>query len=260
MRPERSRSRSVGHPGKVLIAARDAVMTFLFPDRCVACGTPLDASRRHLCSVCESGLLARDGSLALPALGGAPGCPRTGGRAFYALEFEGVTRAMVHALKYDGRTSLAATLAAIAVPAALSACDAPPDIVTPVPLHPLRLRERGFNQSDLLAARLASGMNVPVRTTLVRVRSTPPQARLPRRERLAMPPSAFRAPAGGADLGRVLLVDDVVTTGATLAAASLALLGAGAAEVICFALAGTPSRAPAGRTSPKAVDCAVGEH
>ncbi len=220
----------------------------------MACGAPLGASRRHVCSACESGLHASGGSLALPELREAPDSGPSNARAFYALEFEGVARAMVHALKYEGRTSLAATLAAIAAPEALRACEGPPDVVTPVPLHPLRLRERGFNQSELLAAGLAAAMNVPARTTLARALHATTQASLPRHRRLEMRPSAFHATGHAAALGRVLLVDDVVTTGATLAAASLALLSAGAGDVVCFALAGTPSRALAERSPRKAVD------
>jgi ComF family protein len=163
----------------------------------------------------------------------------------YALEFEGAVRSAIHALKYQGRTSIARDLASLAVPPALCACVTPPDVVVPVPLHPVRFRERGFNQSELLAVHLAAGIGAPVRRALVRVRHTPPQAGLARRQRLDIARGTFRAQAGIAGSGRVLLVDDVATTGATLAAASLELLRTGVEEVVCFAVAGT---APGDRT------------
>ncbi|MCK4409161.1 MAG: ComF family protein [Candidatus Eisenbacteria sp.] len=167
---------------------------------------------------------------------------------FYALEFEGVARAVIHALKYQCRTSIAPDLARLAVPAALCACVTPPDVVVPVPLHTIRFRERGFNQSELLAVHLAAFVGAPARRALVRTRHTPPQARLPRQQRLAIARGTFRAAEGSAELGRVLLVDDVATTGATLAAASLELLRAGAKEVVCFAIAGTAPEGRSGRT------------
>ncbi|MCK4915416.1 MAG: ComF family protein, partial [Candidatus Eisenbacteria sp.] len=179
-------------------------------------------------------------SLALPE----PPCPRAtasaAARVFYALEFEGAARAMIHALKYQGRTSIARDLARLAVPAALCACVTPPDVVVPIPLHPVRFRQRGFNQSELLAVHLAARIGAPMRRALVRARHTQPQAGLARRQRLDIAPDTFRAQAGIAGSGRILLVDDVATTGATLAAASVELLRTGAAEVVCFALAGTP--------------------
>ena len=247
---------------------RDALLAFLFPDSCIACGAALAADRRHLCAPCRSELRARPGSLDLPEPSGSLGAPEPAGsldppgsrgprepasaaaRVFYALEFEGAARAMIHALKYQGRTSVARDLARLAAPAALQASGTPPDVVVPIPLHAVRFRERGFNQSELLAEHLAAGVGAPVRRALVRARHTPPQAQLTRRQRLAIARGTFRAPDGIVECGRVLLVDDVATTGATLAAASLELLRAGAVEVVCFALAGTAPGGRAGRASP----------
>lgn len=227
---------------------RDVLLVFLFPDSCIACGAALAAGRRHLCSSCESELRARPGSLALPKSADAQEHTTAELELFYALEFKGVARTVIHALKYRGRTSIAADLARLAAPAVVSACVTPPDVVVPVPLHKIRLRERGFNQSELLAVHLAASVGAPVRRALVRTRHTPPQARLPRQQRLTLARGTFRAAEGNAKLGRVLLVDDVATTGATLAAASQELLRAGADEVVCFAVAGTALGAPSGGT------------
>lgn len=221
----------------------------MFPDVCVACGAGLPARRRHLCDECERGLRVRPGSLALPrGTCGSGDTPDAGSadRAFYALEFEGAARALIHALKYRGAVSIAGVLAELSAEAALRACVTRPDLVTPVPLHPVRLRERGFNQSELIASRLAALLGTPSRRTLTRIRSAPPQARLGRRQRLSLAPAAFRASRDAPGPGRVLLVDDVTTTGATLAAASSALSAAGAEEVVCFAVAGTATEPRAG--------------
>ena len=106
------------------------------------------------------------------------------------------------------------------------------DALVPVPLHPRRLRERGYNQAELLAQQMGRRLGVPVAArSLVRVRNTPAQARSENREtRRANVAAAFRA-KDAFDGRRVLLVDDVCTTGATLEACAAALREAGAQEV-----------------------------
>ena len=117
------------------------------------------------------------------------------------------------------------------------------DVVVPVPLHPKRLAERGYNQAALLARAAARELGAPLAArALVRVRDTSQQARLGRTERLANVERAFVARDPKAVRGRdVLLVDDVETTGATLTACRAALLEAGARRVtmVCLSRAGT---------------------
>jgi ComF family protein len=140
----------------------------------------------------------------------------------------------VHALKYDGRRSVAAPLAALmreAAPGVLGACD----VAVPVPLHPARRRERGFNQ----AADLAQHLGLPVAHALRRNRQTTTQTALPATDRRANVAGAFTATRHGRRLqgAAVLLVDDVRTTGATLDACAEALLNAGVREVCALTAA-----------------------
>jgi ComF family protein len=107
------------------------------------------------------------------------------------------------------------------------------DVVVPVPLHPTRLRQRGYNQAELIARPVARMLHVPFRSyLLVRTKPRPDKLRLTRRERWETVRGAY-APCEGArvDKLRVLLVDDVFTTGATLDACSRALRRAGAVQV-----------------------------
>jgi ComF family protein len=112
-------------------------------------------------------------------------------------------------------------------------------VVVPVPLHPVRLAERGYNQSGLLASRVARRLGAPLwPSALTRVRDTPPQATLARDARQANVRNAFVAREPEHVVGRaVLLVDDVWTSGATLEACSRALLEAGAKSVFRTVLA-----------------------
>ncbi|QTF91487.1 phosphoribosyltransferase family protein, partial [Halomonas sp. BM-2019] len=112
-----------------------------------------------------------------------------------------------------------------------------PQAVVPVPLHPRRARERGFDQAEWLARRLARRLEVPLRRAR-RVRHTPSQRGLDRAERRANLRDAFRVEA--ALPPRVVLLDDVMTTGATLDALAAACRRAGAAEVEAWAVARTP--------------------
>jgi ComF family protein len=150
-------------------------------------------------------------------------------------------RAAIHALKFRGRVAVAAPLAALLAErgAALVGTAGPIDAVVPVPLHPARLAERGFNQAELLAAPCARAWERPLVTgALVRTRPTRPQTELDAAERSANVAGAFAVRRPAALAGRrVLLIDDVLTTGATARAAARALREAGAAAVDVLVLA-----------------------
>ncbi|MBW2277044.1 MAG: ComF family protein [Deltaproteobacteria bacterium] len=154
-------------------------------------------------------------------------------------------------LKYSAATWVAKPLGNVLANVAIAAL---PDVVLPVPLHPRRVVERGFNQSALLAAGVARRYALPLDTsTLRRVRDTAPQARQARTERLSALRGAFAVSRPDRiESARVLLIDDVVTTTATTRAASAALLRAGAAavNVVSLARAEWPDRvADRGQTS-----------
>lgn len=119
--------------------------------------------------------------------------------------------------------------------------DTRPDCIVALPLHPLRLRERGFNQSQLLAQRLACRLDIPVLPDVCsRVRNTPPQVSLPWKERDKNMHDAFHCQTHPLISGRhVAIVDDVMTTGASTGALATALKQAGAAEVSIWVVART---------------------
>jgi ComF family protein len=150
------------------------------------------------------------------------------------LRYEGVGKEIVHALKYRGYTAVVEKLAA---PLLAEVVVGGFDAVVPVPLHKARLRQRGFNQAALLARGLARRMNSPVSDTLQVVRITRDQVELSAAERRRNVAGAFSA--GARTRGRLLLVDDVFTTGATTNACAAALLRAGAAEVHAVTLCRT---------------------
>ena len=113
------------------------------------------------------------------------------------------------------------------------------DLVIPVPLDRSRLRQRGYNQAELIAKPLAKRLHVPLRThLLVRTRPRPPRLKLTRRERWQTVRGAFVMAAGArVDKLRVLLVDDVFTTGATLDACARTLRRAGASKILGLTVA-----------------------
>lgn len=209
----------------------DPLLSLLLPDRCAGCGR-LGAL---LCDECRHRLVVYDGDL-----------PRiadqlTGVRIAYV--FEGPLRHALHQLKYHRKRRVARPLGAL-MAAHLRANPLPCDALIPVPLHPERLKERGFNQAELLAREVAAATGAPLIVgPLVRLRATKQQALLDVAGRIENVADAFvwRGPAPPA---RVVLVDDVLTTGATVNACAAALRAGGAREVSALALARSRGRAP----------------
>lgn len=154
-----------------------------------------------------------------------------------AFAYGGAIVSAILRLKYGGRSDLAGRLGA-------AMCERAPargaiDLVVPVPLHPMRAADRGFNQSALLARPIARHLGVRLGARILeRVRDTPRQAALDRASRHLNVAAAFRCRDTKAVAGcRVLLVDDVRTTGATIAECRIALETAGARAISTYVLA-----------------------
>ncbi len=221
-------------PGVPLGLLLDAIL----PPACAACGLPGAAA----CARCRAALVPLPG----PWCGGCGGpvplavdrCPACRGRlagARQAVAYAGPAPAIVAALK-DGRRRRLAVLVADVVAAAVPR---PPGdaVLVPVPLGPRRARERGFNQSALIARALGQRWGLPVAAALARVREGSDQRGARARARARQVAGAFAARPGAAVPTVAWLVDDVRTTGATLADCARALRAAGAREVgaACFA-------------------------
>jgi ComF family protein len=226
-------------------AGLDAVLAVVLAPACAACGELLphpthgpvcDACWRSIlpltppvCGVCGDALPSWR-AISVP-LSLCPRCrrrPRTVDAARAVGAYDGALRAVVHALKYEGRRSLARPLARLMRDRCAAVLDGA-DVAVPVPLHPSRRRQRGFNQ----ALDLARGLGLPVVRALRRARATPSQTGLPAAQRHRNVRDAFALTwRAGAAAGRiVVLVDDVSTTGATLDACAGVLKTAGAREV-----------------------------
>jgi len=232
-------------------AALGLVLDTALPPLCAACRQPLGGSG-GLCAACWSKVsfiappycerlgipFAYDpgpGILSMEAIADPPAY----GRARAAVRFDDVTRDLVHALKYGDRLDLAATLGGWMARAGRELLGEA-DALVPVPLHWRRLFARRFNQAAVLA-----GVSHAVR----RVRATPQQVGLSRAERAANVQGAFRVPAGDAAAvhgRRLVLVDDVLTSGATIDACARALLrtGARSVDVLVFARVVAAVRTP----------------
>jgi ComF family protein len=236
-------------------ACADAALAVLLAPACAACKSPLDQpTAGPICRACWSGILPitppvcdscgdplPSWRIASVACGRCARCRRhpsrvARGRAIGA--YDGPLRAIVHALKYDSRRSVARPLAALLAEHGRDLIDGA-DVAVPVPLHRARMRARGFNQ----AAEIARHLPIPMAHTLVRVRATLSQTDLPAGARHRNVHGAFaphrRARVDGAI---VLLIDDVSTTGATLDACAEVLLAAGAREVRALTAARVVSR------------------
>jgi ComF family protein len=244
-----------------------ALLRCALPQACVLCRAA--AGNRLLCAACDAAMPRITDACpacALPSPGALPcgNCvtaPPPHAAALAAWVYAYPADRLVHAFKYGGTLALAEPLAyaladALALRAAALAdafalrAAALPDCIVAIPLSATRQRERGFNQATEIARRVARALRVPFATGLERIRDTPPQAELALSARAANLTGAFAANASFA--GRsVAVVDDVMTSGATLAAAARALSAAGAIRVEAWAVARTlPPVAPCVESPP----------
>jgi ComF family protein len=211
---------------------------------CLLCGA---MSRNGLCCVACNADLSRLSikhcpNCALPTLAGeiCGQClqqPPHFDHAVAAFSYSFPIDQLVKALKFHERLILVNFLADELAKSIVTR----PDMLIALPLHPLRLRERGFNQSQLLAMRIAAQLNIPFLSEVChRTRDTPPQSTLPLKERDKNMRQAF-AVASNANLSgkHVAIVDDVMTTGASIGALASALKQAGASEVSAWVVART---------------------
>ena len=153
--------------------------------------------------------------------------------------YEGCLKEIIHKFKFKRQRYLAQFLGPLLVDVFWT-CPAYQEgqVVVPVPLTPSRLRERGFNQAELLAREVARALNLPLHSALVKVRETTPQTSLKREQRMDNLKEAFKVEEPFLIAGRaVLLIDDVFTTGATVGECSRVLINAGAKEVYVLTVA-----------------------
>lgn len=199
---------------------------------CAACRDRISPIPPPLCPVCGLPFAAEEGidHPCGPCLTAPP--PFDGARA--AARFDGPVRELIHRFKFGGKPHLARPLGLLAahslagfIPAVTAEC------ILPVPLHGKRLRQRGFNQSQLLGHALAQQWRIPLSVhNLRRIRWTEPQIGLSAPDRERNVRGAFSVTRPGKIAGkRVLLVDDVYTTGSTVSECSRVLKRAGAQDV-----------------------------
>lgn len=208
------------------------LLDLLFPKKCPFCQRILEDPRAPACPDCQKTLPWLSGREAERPEEFTSGC-------LSPLAYRGRVPDSVHRYKFPGTPSYAGAYGLLIAQCVRDNRAAPLDLVTWVPLSPKRKRKRGFDQAEALARAAAQELGLPVRGTLEKFRNNGPQSHLHEAsERRANVLGAYRLREGAEPAGlRILLVDDVVTSGATLSECARLLRSAGAAEVLCATLA-----------------------
>jgi competence protein ComFC len=210
----------------------DIILQLLFPERCLLCGSLLKfETAKPLCYSCIENDLPT-GSVC-PHCGsgscsGSKGCfctvPGASLQDLFALcHYEGHWRTLIHDLKYRGRRNLSRPFGCWLAREIVNHDYCCPQVVVPVPLHYRRERERGYNQSALIAIHVSRQLGVTYGNLLIRTRETESQTKISRRERQENVKGAFACNSSSLSGTMVLLIDDVFSTGATMKEAAKVL-------------------------------------
>lgn len=206
----------------------DALLDLLFPPKCPFCRKVQDAP--GMCPACEKSLPRVDEARGLRTLRGGLLCTAP-------LWYENSVREAIHRFKFHGGVSAAKPLGELIAQAAAERFSGEFDVVTWVPVSAKRLRQRGYDQSRLLAENACGLWGVEPEPLLRKVRDNPAQSSLDSAEDRWRNTQGVYAAAGEPAGKRILLIDDVCSTGSTLVSAAETLLAAGAAGVVCAAAA-----------------------
>jgi ComF family protein len=207
-------------------------LNLIYPLHCLGCQAPLEAiNELHLCGRCVASINHN----AMPPfeLDDLPVL------AYSACLYDGALKELIHSFKYKGKTALAGVFSRLMMDYIRENPEiAAVDLITVVPLHKKRLREREFNQSLLLAGGVSKKFVIPLIHTMEKTRLTRYQNELLKSERLKNLRGAFSVlPKADIKDKNILLIDDIMTTGSTLGECAKTLLGGGAGCVKCFTLA-----------------------
>lgn len=256
MLPHRDPPDDIMMPKVILKGIASSLMDLFLPPHCHLCNTPVSGSEPiHICKECIASLPIITGpvcstcGIPFKGAGSSHVCgrcitsppPYKAARA--AMLYEAGCRDMIHSLKYNGKTPVRRPLALLTAKLLADfVASCAPDFIVPVPLHVSRLRTRGFNQSILLGEVLSSEWGVPLlRQGLIRNKPTIPQVELSREQRLSNLRGVFEAKEIQIFAGKkIIMIDDVFTTGSTLSESAKAILDAGASEVFAATVAHAP--------------------
>ncbi len=209
-----------------------ALLDLLYPPRCVFCRAFVQSSEGMVCPACSADLVRADGEAEQTQTGSCIPCVAP-------LYYEGNVKKSLRRYKFHGASHYAGAYGPILAGAVTRQLEGTYDLITWVPLSRARLRERGYDQALLLARAAADALGERLTPTLKKVRNVQRQSTTggaeARRSNIA---GAYQVPEPERIRGkRILLIDDIVTTGSTLAECTRVLRAAGAAEVRCAALA-----------------------
>ena len=213
------------------MSLKEKLLDLFFPPRCAFCHDFLETSHEGVCAHCRTGLpFAQNGGRQhFPFI---PACVSP-------LNYEGNVRESLLRYKFGGATGYAKVYGQLVSETVRTELPGAYDIITWVPLSRKRLRERGYDQARLLAKATAKALGMPLTPTLYKQRNTQPQSGTgDAAKRSANITGAYRMKKGADVTGkRVLLIDDIVTTGSTLLECARVLGKAGAEQVVCATVA-----------------------